>query len=72
MKKFAEVKFSTNCVIVRPGKTVKIKVKFTIYHFGVYLGYISIKDSIYKTVSTIPYLGVKGDFTDIVFTEIEL
>ena len=56
-----------NCVIVvRPGKTVKIKVKFTEPRnlpndFGVYSGYISIKDSAYETVSTIPYLGVKGD-----------
>ena len=51
-KKFARVKFSTNCVIVRPGKTVKIKVKFTEPRnlpndFGVYSGYISIKDSAY-------------------------
>ena len=57
-----------NCVIVvRPGKTIKIKVKFTEPRnlpndFGDTQDiYISIRDSAYETVSTIPYLGVKGD-----------
>lgn len=69
-KRFAGVEFSKNSVTVRPGKTTSIKIKFTQPRnmpndFGIYSGYISIKDSEQKTKSTLPYLGVKGDIRKI-------
>ncbi|GBB98075.1 hypothetical protein RclHR1_03130016 [Rhizophagus clarus] len=67
---FAGVKLSKHSVLVRPGKTARITVKFTQptnmpNDFGIYSGYISIKDSAQRTTSTIPYLGVKGDIHKI-------
>ncbi|CAB4479692.1 unnamed protein product [Rhizophagus irregularis] len=69
-KRFAGVKFSKNSVTVRPGKSTSIKIKFTQpknlpNDFGIYSGYISIKDSEQGIKSTLPYLGVKGDIRKI-------
>jgi hypothetical protein len=69
-KHFAGVDFSKKSVTVRPGKSTSITIKFKQpgnmpNDFGIYSGYISIKDSAQRTKSTIPYLGVKGDIHKI-------
>ncbi|CAI2169293.1 11875_t:CDS:2 [Funneliformis geosporum] len=65
-KRFAGVKFSKNSVIVRPGVTAKVKVQFTKpknmpNDFGIYSGYVTIKDSAQHQTFSLPYLGLKGD-----------
>jgi len=68
-KCFAGIKFSKHFAIVRPGVTVKITVKFTQPNlpndFGIYTGYIAIKDSFQRQTYSIPYLGLKGDLNTL-------
>ncbi|KAF9406674.1 hypothetical protein BGZ94_003009 [Podila epigama] len=75
---FAKVKFSSEKVKIKPGKTVKVKVQFTepktgkAEEFPIYSGFIVATPNGKDNVPVrIPYAGLKGDFSKVPIFDME-